>query len=372
MLERQLDHVLSLETNAPPSIFYTDVTGPAFAHFHKILSKSAKEGKTSYRVRYIRSGSILSKPLIVNGYGVELALKRTDYIVIDDRDANPATKSQDLSSTESATRKQQSDLRPLSTSELSELGLKTASMILSSSGPMEALLQISQDFPKHSAEIASQNTSFDLLEEIKDRADVLPGGYSGFWMNGIPLDARQVEAYAILHHMRREMRLIGGLKGFGLSGSEAIKLISHSAISNSKANNELQRYDYRDNIEGGGVIIWLNDLEKDQRYNRWPSAINAVRHSIDSCWRLLDLCSSSSKEVILGSCPASDEMYTTLLCQLILPTQKMWRWWSNSSSASYNVQYQSDLDSCLFWNPLELSSKPASPTIYYKNMDSGL
>ena len=48
--------------------------------------KTAREGKTSYRLRHRRAiDSGLNKPLMIPGYGVELALKRTDYIVIDDR-----------------------------------------------------------------------------------------------------------------------------------------------------------------------------------------------------------------------------------------------------------------------------------------------
>jgi len=36
------------------------------------------------------------------------------------------------------------------------------------------------------------------------------------------------------------------------------------------------RFDIRDDIEGGGVIIWLNDLEKDSRYKPWPTDIQNV------------------------------------------------------------------------------------------------
>jgi hypothetical protein len=36
------------------------------------------------------------------------------------------------------------------------------------------------------------------------------------------------------------------------------------------------RYDYRDEKDGGGVIIWLNNLEKDSRYRDWPSGLSAL------------------------------------------------------------------------------------------------
>src|ERR1700759_2959812 len=66
------------------STLYADITSPEFRKFHQTASKSAKAGGSIYRVRYKPSGE-KTKPLVISGYGVELALKRTDYIVIDDR-----------------------------------------------------------------------------------------------------------------------------------------------------------------------------------------------------------------------------------------------------------------------------------------------
>jgi UDP-glucose:glycoprotein glucosyltransferase len=52
--------------------------------------------------------------------------------------------------------------------------------------------------------------------------------------------------------------------------------LSHPAIAQSKVEDEPQRYDYRDAEEGGNVIIWLNDIEKDKRYAGWPTSPTAV------------------------------------------------------------------------------------------------
>jgi UDP-glucose:glycoprotein glucosyltransferase len=38
----------------------------------------------------------------------------------------------------------------------------------------------------------------------------------------------------------------------------------------------VQRFDWRDSIEGGNVIIWMNDIEKDKRYADWPTSLQAV------------------------------------------------------------------------------------------------
>jgi UDP-glucose:glycoprotein glucosyltransferase len=76
--------------------------------------------------------------------------------------------------------------------------------------------------------------------------------------------------------MRKERKLIKGVRDLGLTGSEAIQLLSHNEIATVKAENEPQRFDWRDDIEGGKVIIWMNDIERDKRYEGWPTALSAV------------------------------------------------------------------------------------------------
>lgn len=218
---------------------------------------------------------------MVNGYGVELALKRTDYIVIDDRDAGKETTGVEATSPAPEEvvfeAEELADLKPLSTKDLLGLGLKTASFIMSSDDPFETLIKVSQDFPKHSSAITKRNTSEGLVEEHRaNRELLLPAGYNIVWMNGAQVEPRQMNAFALLESMRRERSLVKSLQSLGLSGSETVQILSHPAIAKAKVEGEAQRYDYRDEIEGGRVIIWLNDIEKDKRYETWPSYASAL------------------------------------------------------------------------------------------------
>ena len=264
----------------PQSIIYADITSPLFAQFHRAVSRTARDGQTSYLVRYRRSPAS-NKPLVVNGYGVELALKRTDYIVIDDRDAETGGPGNDTSAGELDAvimdNEELSDLKPLSSTELLGLGVKTASFIIANENPFEALLKVSQDFPKHSSGISKRNASADFVDEhLKNRETFLPAGYNIIWMNGMQVEPRQMDAFALLDQLRRERSLIGNLRHLGFTGEEAVQILTHPAIAESKAMGDLQRYDYRDTTEGGKVIIWLNDVEKDKRYASWPREVDAV------------------------------------------------------------------------------------------------
>ena len=269
---------------------------PLFAQFHQIVSNTARNGQNSYRIRYRPSTTQEAKPLAVSGYGIELALKRTDYIVIDDRSGgaegtegiedqaplndNEEDAGEDLGASAVdilLDTEEVSDLKPLSAKELLGLGLKTGSFIMASEDPFETLLKVSQDFPKHSSTITKRNASADFVKEhVSNREHFLPAGYNVIWMNGQQVQARQMDAFGLLEQLRRERSIAGNLRGLGLSGSEAVQILSHPAIADAKMDTDSQRYDYRDEIEGGKVIIWLNDIEKDKRYSGWPVHSSAV------------------------------------------------------------------------------------------------
>ncbi len=220
----------------------------------------------------------------MNGYGIELALKRTDYIVIDDRDAGGGENTVEAPETPSSEQQEISleteelgDLKPLSSKEVLGLGLKAASFVMASDDPFGTLLKVSQDFPKHSLAITRRNTSTDFVDEHRRNRDtLLPAGFNVIWMNGMQIEARQMDAFTLLERLRRERTVIGSVKELGFTGSEAVQILSHPAIAESKTQGESQRYDYRDAIEGRKVIVWLNDIEKDKRYEGWPSHASAV------------------------------------------------------------------------------------------------
>jgi UDP-glucose:glycoprotein glucosyltransferase len=264
---------------ALPATIYTDITSPEFAKFHALIKKTAEDGKVSYRVRH-KSPKGERSSLEISGFGAELALKRTDYIVIDDRNAeerkeqkkDEKTAEEALDADEEVT-----DLTPLSSSELEDLSMKTASYVMNSEYPLKRLLKVTQDFPKYSSFLASQDISQPFRKEhVGNRELFLPAGYNVMWMNGVQYDARKMDVYSLLDHMRRERKLIGAFKDLSFTNSEAIQLLTHPAIAEAQQDAETLRYDWRDETEGGNVIIWLNDIEKDKRYEEWPSSLMAL------------------------------------------------------------------------------------------------
>ncbi|KAE8353255.1 UDP-glucose:Glyco protein glucosyltransferase-domain-containing protein [Aspergillus coremiiformis] len=269
--ELPFDRVLG-DISLPPAILYADVASPMFKDFHHTLSALVKEGQFSYRVRYRPPQHWSSRPLFVSGYGVELALKRTDYIVIDDRQresgGGDASKVGDGDAPD--------DLQPLSSSEVARLGVNTVSYVLDSDKPLDTLVKLSQDFPKYSAKIAAHNANATLLQDIRSsRMGFLPSGANVMWINGVQMDPRKIDAYSLLDHLRRERRLVEEFRNLGISAQEAVDLLSHKLLGEALAQDAPQRYNYRDEIEGGRVLIWLNNLEKDAKYESWSGELEA-------------------------------------------------------------------------------------------------
>ncbi|KAK5108501.1 hypothetical protein LTR62_008241 [Meristemomyces frigidus] len=308
------DRVLGSDHGAPSSVLYADISSASFRRFHKTMSQTARDGTTSYRVRYQPAVSASPQPLTVSGYGVELALKRTDYIVIDDRQDGAERDEKTAAAETTLVDDEVSDLRPLSSSELLRLGLKASSFVMASDSPLETLLRMSQDFPKHSSAIASTNISAEFMQEhATNREALLPPGFSVMWINGVQIMPRDVDAYALLEHLRRERKMIGSVRRLGLTGPEAIDLLSHEAITASATDQEVQRYDWRDDNEGGNVIMWLNDIEKDKRYAEWSSSVTAlmqrtypgqlppVRRDIHNCILTIDFSNYADVLTVLDS-----------------------------------------------------------------------
>lgn len=284
--ELPFDRILGDPSNPNPIILYADITSPEFAQKHKELVSQARKGKTSYRLRHKPSKAAKGVPLTIGGYGVALDLKRTDYIVIDDRQAEEAAKEKDTKASKPAGGKLDedediADLKPLSSSEVSDLSLKAANFIMESKDPIDTFLKLIRDFPKHSSTISAYNVSDEFKNEFEEnRKYMLPPGYNVMWINGVQIESRKVDAFSLLDHLRRERRLINDVLGQGLTGPEAIKLLSHKAYKDAVSEGDFQRFDWRDDTEDNEAIIWLNNIEKDKRYDEWSPDLQAVRSSV--------------------------------------------------------------------------------------------
>ena len=68
------------------------------------------------------------------------------------------------------------------------------------------------------------------------------------------------------------------LQALGLNASESTHLLMSSKPTTNEQGNEAigDVFDVRDSEEGGGIIMWMNNLERDSRYKRWPKDLTTL------------------------------------------------------------------------------------------------
>jgi UDP-glucose:glycoprotein glucosyltransferase len=279
----QFDRAIETDDDKPVATLYADIEAPEFRAHHERLKRYAVEGHISYRLRYRPPVEPTDRPVMLSGYGVSLVLKKTDYMVMDDRDVE-GDAGKDKTAVEAVKLSTQQplgaledmeshDIKPLQKEDLAELGYKAATFIMKSQDPFETLQRLVQDFPKHAASISATDANPNITEELRSNWDMFFGtGKNILWINGLRIEESQINVFALLEHLRRERRYIDGFRRLGLDASETVQLLSHSILAGAKEDEKVQRFDYRDDLEGGNVIVWLNDLEKDNRYKDWNSS----------------------------------------------------------------------------------------------------
>lgn len=112
-----------------------------------------------------------------------------------------------------------------------------------------------------------------------------------FSINGVALPAASIDPFALLRLMRTERKFVTDIQrlSYGrftmkmarniLSSDEVGKAGKAGMSKDGKLGAEGlgELFDAGDRREGGGLVLWWNDLEKDKRYAKWSSKVTEVR-----------------------------------------------------------------------------------------------
>lgn len=82
----------------------------------------------------------------------------------------------------------------------------------------------------------------------------------------------------LLKVLRQERDTILSLTSLGLTTEQAVELVSHESILAAQQEKGAVEgiFDASDREEGGDVIIWWNDIEKDPMYAQWSNNLQTV------------------------------------------------------------------------------------------------
>lgn len=149
---------------------------------------------------------------------------------------------------------------------------------------------------------------------------------NSFSLNGVTLAESDVDPFALLRLMRKERGYVNDI--FGLSSllttkqarailmSDGIGAAGKAGVSKDgrlTAEGLGELFDASDRAEGGKLLLWWNDLEKDKRYTVWtrsvreilkpvyPGQMNLVARNMNNVVLVLDLSRPESLRLIAES-----------------------------------------------------------------------
>ncbi|KAL7746392.1 killer toxin resistant protein [Sorochytrium milnesiophthora] len=296
------EHVFNGDASAHV-IVYGDVLHAEFgSRLHSALELATKHD-VSVWFRYNtrapqqqKHGKDVGSPLWLSGYGVELAIKSSEYKVIDDRDVAKDRTRQGEAEGEGDSPAGDEDLqlenasvtmRKLTESETSLLGVKAAQFIVQAADPLKALQQVSQNFPKYAMAFAGSSVNSTLAASPSDdlltatannarRMGIYLQHNNALWLNGLQLPASKLQPFALMNLLRKELNTQASFKRIipTASANDVVSLMTSEGLVTTDDSEDifLGMFDASDLV----VVKWLNDLEADSRYSSWTTNVREL------------------------------------------------------------------------------------------------
>lgn len=299
------DHIYpGSENNTRTVVLYGDIGSKAFAQYHFMLVERALSNQVRYITRHYLPLKLQKthKRVRLSGYGVELHLKSTEYKSQDDA-PKPAEESQNEDDSTSGVEMEvhgfdfkvlkgrfptlshsldklrqsllqgNEEIAQLKAWEFQDLGLQATQAIAEIDG--EEALKILQftahNFPMQARALLSHKVSDQLKNEVKHNTEafgrslniVPPDG--ALFVNGLFFDADTMDLNSLVETLRTEVRVLESLHNSQVKGSLASSLL---ALDFAGSGSKDFAIDIRDT-----AISWINDIETDPQYRRWPSSV---------------------------------------------------------------------------------------------------
>uniref|UniRef100_A0A8C8SQ04 UDP-glucose ceramide glucosyltransferase-like 1 n=1 Tax=Pelusios castaneus TaxID=367368 RepID=A0A8C8SQ04_9SAUR len=292
----------TLNENVPVVILYAEIGTKDFVKFHKVLSEKAQKEEIVYVLRhYVQKPS--PRKMYLSGYGVELAIKSTEYKAVDDIQVKEATNDTteegddeteevqgflfgklkqmypDLKDNLKELRKHliqsTNNLEPLKIWELQDLSFQAASQIISAPAykALKLMKDLAQNYPIKARSLTripvNQKMRHEIEKNQKHFREILgiQPGEAHLFLNGLPIDLDFHDPFSILETLKLEGKVMHGLHDLGLK-EEAISKFMKLQIHPMDDSCAL---DIRHTS-----IIWVNNIEKDDSYNMWPTSFQEL------------------------------------------------------------------------------------------------
>lgn len=311
------DHVYGEDESSEGAVvvvLYAPPGAPCFQELHQHLKAAvAKSSGELVRVVYIHRPIIpkdckvdscialgTESQLMLPGYGVEAALKNMEYSAMDDKKKQDDSQGSSGGDSEGvalgevkgfnfdvlverkpALRQELLTFRDhlLSSDEeevvkvwdIKDCGLQAAQRIMSAADPLLLLNDIAQSFPALVSSLSRQKVDEALRNSVQYNQQMVSPGANFMLINGLAVDVNNFDFYALMERLRIELRLTDALGQQGLGTNEVLTLLQLRAEDGSENMDEVR-------LDVGPLtnFVFINDLERDAMYARFPSNLMEI------------------------------------------------------------------------------------------------
>ncbi|KAJ3220290.1 hypothetical protein HDU67_003305 [Dinochytrium kinnereticum] len=249
------------------AVLYADIFSPVFSDFHDVLMERAAALDLCYILRY-QPMRISSKRMNLGGYGVELAIKSTEYTVIDDRDrAEEGEKNINERSNDNEQVADQESANSENAVTFDFLGsLDKGDIIIQSVNASDL-----KDFPLYASAITKVKLDPKISKLSRDTNDIeTPYGSNKLFSNGLEIELETFDLFRMIRLLQEDLVAHSYFDHLKLSKKVVMDLLSVS-------DSEDPAFSWGDTFDARSKsVVWWNDLEKDKRYRMWPKSIREI------------------------------------------------------------------------------------------------
>jgi len=285
----EFDRVIG--ATGPLVILYANPKSEEFKLFFLNLYESAKIGKLRFVWRYVPSGK---SPEILTGYGVDLSIRNTSSLVVDEIPTKKLPNKKlnivnDLDAIDQIT-----EIQPVQRDQLPDLGFKFASLVLSNQFPdyssFEILKKLLSSFPKYASYIATSKADYKEVKQIATSNEKigLAKDSNGIYINGSPIHKLELDVLKLIDKIKDEATIVFKLKELGFTTDQAKFLIRKFATLSAfkqaqfrtgnsimgKNENRFKVYKNTFSKRSRRGIVFLNDIENDETYDQLTTSVN--------------------------------------------------------------------------------------------------
>ena len=308
-----LDHEYSSPTyNATAGTvvhLYAALGSKSFLAFHSVLAAEADAGTIRYALRHVWPASThdAEQPMLLQGYGVELAIKNMEYKAVDDQQKEAGAsvldageedmqlagfdfkvllqrapdKEVELLSLRDAllSEAREAESTDIKVWALKDLGVQASQRILQAEEPLRLIRDLSHNLPALVNSISRMRVNATIREEIESNRNYMHPGHNVIFVNGrqLPLDA--LTPYNIYEFVRHEIKTMDRLKGLGMDTRTSRRILNTPGGGGGGGGGMMMGGDdtqFKLDVRDERHVFWLNNIEKDDMYEQWPRSLQAL------------------------------------------------------------------------------------------------